>query len=234
VSPSGTMLQSGCSLHWGRQDHPDTMSHNGECCLQRSPYRRADLALVHHKRFSFHPEACAPGILTLLKPIRERRGLVLEIGCGSGLLTKELVDAGHRVIATDASPPMLARSTAPGVEEFALLTLPDEPVPFADAIIGVGHALNYLPTTEHIIQATRLLARSLRPDGVIAFDICDLAWGPAHTVPDNLGRVGDDWAIISLARSLCARNDGIRNEQTEAGVGMTNAMTSFSSIHRSW
>lgn len=60
------------------------------------PYYRRDLALVHHRGFGFHAEACAPGILKLLEPVRQRDGLVLELGCGSGLLTKELVDAGHR------------------------------------------------------------------------------------------------------------------------------------------
>ena len=42
------------------------------------PYYRRDLALVHHLGFGFHAEACAPGILTLLEPVRERGGLVLE------------------------------------------------------------------------------------------------------------------------------------------------------------
>jgi 2-polyprenyl-3-methyl-5-hydroxy-6-metoxy-1,4-benzoquinol methylase len=73
----------------------------------RDPYYRRDLALVHHRGFGFHAKSCAPGVLALLKPVLARGGLVLEIGCGSGLLTRELVDAGHRVIATDASPAML-------------------------------------------------------------------------------------------------------------------------------
>ena len=65
-------------------------------------YRR-DLAMVHHKGFGFHAAACAPGILDILAPVRARLGLVLELGCGTGLLTKELLAAGHQVIATDAS-----------------------------------------------------------------------------------------------------------------------------------
>ena len=72
-----------------------------------APYYRRDLALVHHLGFGFHADACAPGLLALLEPIRASGGVVLEVGCGSGLLTKYLVDAGHRVIATDASPAML-------------------------------------------------------------------------------------------------------------------------------
>lgn len=71
------------------------------------PYFQHDLALIHHRGFGFHAGMCAPGILHLLEPVRDRGGLVLEIGCGSGLLTRHLVDAGHRVLATDASPAML-------------------------------------------------------------------------------------------------------------------------------
>ncbi len=62
---------------------------------------------MHHLGFGFHADACAPGILALLEPVRDRGGLVLELGCGSGLLTRHLIDAGHRVIATDASSAML-------------------------------------------------------------------------------------------------------------------------------
>jgi SAM-dependent methyltransferase len=163
------------------------------------PYYRDDLALVHHRGFSFHAEACAPGILNLLEPIRQRDGLVLEIGCGSGLLTAELVTAGFRVVATDASPAMLdlARNVAPGAEEIRRLTLPEDPVPAADAIVGVGHALNYLPDAGVIDRSLQALARALQPGGVLAIDICDLDWGRARREAPNLGRVGEDWAIIT-------------------------------------
>src|SRR5215831_11598969 len=94
-------------------------------------YYRDDLSLVHHRGFGFHADLCAPGILELLAPVRERDGLVVEIGCGSGLLTRHLVDAGHRVLATDASPAMLelARATVPDAVGVELLTMPDDPVP---------------------------------------------------------------------------------------------------------
>ena len=108
----------------------------------------AILALVHHLGYGFHADACAPGILRRLDPVRARNGLVVELGCGSGLLTRHLVDAGHRVIATDASPAMLdlARETVPDAEAVELLTLPDDPIPPCDAIVSVGHVLSYLPT----------------------------------------------------------------------------------------
>jgi SAM-dependent methyltransferase len=165
----------------------------------RDPYYRRDLALVHHRGFGFHADACAPGILRLLEPVRARHGLVVEVGCGSGLLTRHLIDAGHRVIATDASPAMLdlAREVAPDAEEIRRIALPDDPLPAADAIVSTGHALSYLPDESAIDRALVAVARALRPGGVLAIDLCDLEWGRARRDAPTQGRVGDDWAIIT-------------------------------------
>jgi SAM-dependent methyltransferase len=167
--------------------------------VNHEPYYREDLALVHHLGFGFHADGCGPDLVKLLAPVRERDGLVLEIGCGSGLLTRVLVDAGYRVLATDASPAMLelARETAPGAEEFALLTLPDDPVPEADAIVGICHPLCYLPDAVAIERALLALARALRPSGIFATDLEDLEWGTVRADVHEQSRLGDDWAIIT-------------------------------------
>jgi SAM-dependent methyltransferase len=162
-------------------------------------YYRRDLALVHHLGFGFHADGCAPGILALLEPVRERGGLVVELGCGSGLLTRHLLDAGHRVIATDASPAMLdlARQAAPDAEDVRPLVLPDDPIPPADAIVSVGHALNYLPDEAAIDRALVAIAGALHRGGVLAIDLCDLEWGEARREAPGAGRAGDDWAIVT-------------------------------------
>jgi SAM-dependent methyltransferase len=163
------------------------------------PYYRRDLALVHHLGFGFHADGCAPDLVELLAPVRERSGLVLEIGCGSGLLTRYLVAEGFRVLATDASPAMLdlARETAPGVEKFERLMLPDDPVPACDAVVGIGHPLNYLPSEAAIERALVALAGALRPGGVLATDLEDFEWGRARAEVHEQSRLGDDWAIIT-------------------------------------
>src|SRR5437588_2039047 len=127
----------------------------------RDPYYHRDLALVHHRGFGFHADMCAPGILELLAPVRARGGLVLELGCGSGLLTRYLVDAGHRVVATDASPAMLelAREHAPGAEEIRQIVLPDDPLPQADAVVSIGHVMSYLDDEAAIDRALVATAR---------------------------------------------------------------------------
>jgi SAM-dependent methyltransferase len=154
---------------------------------------------VHHLGFGFHADLVAPGILTLLEPVRYRNGLVVELGCGSGLLTRHLIDAGHRVVATDASPAMLAlaRETAFGAEQLAQLILPEDTIPPCDAVVAVGHPFSYLPDDESIDRAFVAAADALRPGGVLAVDICDLEWGAARRDAPNIGRVADDWAIIT-------------------------------------
>jgi SAM-dependent methyltransferase len=179
------------------------------------PYYRHDLALIHHLGFGFHADACAPGLLHLLEPVRERRGLVVELGCGSGLLTRHLLDAGHRVIATDASPAMLelAREHA-GDAEIRRLVLPDDPIPEGDAVVSVGHVLNYLSDADAIDRALVAIAAALRPGGVLAIDLCDLAYGEARTDdPPTVGWVADDWAIVT-ERSMPSPDRFVRQMAT--------------------
>ena len=161
-------------------------------------YRR-DLALIHHLGFGSHADACAPGILRLLEPVRAGGGLVLELGCGSGALTRHLVAAGHRVLATDGSPEMvgLAREEVPGAEEVRVLVLPDEPLPRADAVVSVGHVLSYLPDEASIERALVATASALRPGGVLALDLCDLRFAEARAGAPPYGRVEDEWAIVT-------------------------------------
>jgi SAM-dependent methyltransferase len=161
---------------------------------------RQDLATVHHRGFGFHAASCAPGILDFLAPVRARQGLVLELGCGTGLLTRELIAAGHRVMATDASPAMLHIAgglVGDAVEEVRQLTLPDDPLPPADAIVAVGHPISYLPDAEAIDRALVAMAGALRPGGLVAFDVCDLDYAEARRDDRGIGRAGDDWAIIT-------------------------------------
>jgi SAM-dependent methyltransferase len=184
------------------------------------PYYRRDLALVHHLGYGFHADACAPGIVELLEPIRQRRGLVLELGCGSGALTRHLVDAGHRVVATDASPAMLelARQAVPDAEEIRLLTLPDDPLPECDAVVSVGHVLSYLPDEASLEAALAAAAKALRPSGVLALDLLDRRHGDDLQPGATGGRVGDDWAVIARL-SRPAENRFVREIATFVRTG---------------
>ncbi len=162
------------------------------------PCYRPALARVHHEGFGGHGDACAPGILARLRRVRARGRVVLELGCGSGALTRHLVAAGHRVIATDASPAMLAiaREAVPGVEAFRRLALADDQLPAADAVVSVGHVLSYLPSAPAVERAIRAVAAALRPEGVLAVDLLDLTYRPARAGKPPVATVRDEWAVF--------------------------------------
>lgn len=160
-------------------------------------YYQPDLALIHDRGYGFHADRCAPGIGDLLAPVRD--GLVLELGCGSGALTRHLLAAGLRVIATDASPDMLAlaRAALGDSADLRELTLPGDALPAADAVVSTGHVLSYLPDAAAIETALAAAAGALRPGGVLAIDILDLDYGRIRAGERPFARVGEDWAIIT-------------------------------------
>jgi SAM-dependent methyltransferase len=176
-------------------------------------YYRHDLALIHDRGQGQHANRCAPGILGLLAPVAASVApsapsapsatvediLVLELGCGSGALTRHLLAAGFRVIATDASPDMLelARANLGPDVDLRRLTLPDDPLPAADAVVSVGHAVSYLPDAAAVDRALVATAAALRPGGVLAIDICDQAFGELPPGTESSGRTAPDWAVIS-------------------------------------
>jgi SAM-dependent methyltransferase len=160
-------------------------------------YYERDLAFIHDRGYGLHADRCAPGILELLSGVGD--GLVLEFGCGSGALTRHLLAAGLRVVAADASPDMiaLARARLGPEAEMRVLALPDDPLPAADAIVSVGHAVSYLPGAAAVEAALAAVAGALRPGGVLAIDICDLDFGRVRAGDPPIARVEEDWAIIT-------------------------------------
>jgi SAM-dependent methyltransferase len=177
---------------------------------------QTDLAYTHDAGFGFHGDRCAPGILARLEPVLGRGGTVLELGCGTGALTRHLVSAGHRVIATDASPAMLARArrAVPGAAQVRQLVLPGDPLPPVDAVVCTGHVLNYLTDTGAVHQALSAIAGSLRPGGMLALDVADLAWLAAPQNARPLARVGTDWAVFC-------------QPSTDASDRLVHAITTF-------
>jgi SAM-dependent methyltransferase len=160
-------------------------------------YYEHDLALIHARGFGEYADRCAPGLLDQLAPVRG--GLVLELGCGAGAMTRHLLAAGHRVIATDASAAMveLARAALGADVDVRQLVLPDDPLPSADAIVSVGHVISYLPDAAAVDRALAAMAGALRRGGVLAFDVCDLELGRIRAGELPVGRAGADWAVIA-------------------------------------
>ena len=169
-------------------------------------YYQPDLAWVHHTGYSHHVERTCAGIVQLLHDGGLSAGArVLDVGCGSGLLARELLTAGFAVHGVDASPAMieLARDYARGAD-LHVVRLPTRlppgahgALPQADAVVSTGHVLNYLDTRDDIVQALVELARALRPAGVLAIDLMTEHYRERRDVGEVHAKVEDDWAIVT-------------------------------------
>ena len=164
---------------------------------------RPDLAWVPPVGHGQYAEHAAAGLLALLHASRlPPRARVLDVGCGSGLLARRLVEAGFDVVGVDASPAMidLARTQAPGarLEVLALPTgrPPDAPggLPSADAVSIV---LNDLDGTEAITAALGELAVALRPGGLLALDLMTETFARRHDGCGAHVRIEDDWGVVT-------------------------------------
>ena len=155
---------------------------------------RDDLAWIHHAGFSEFAESSAEGVIALLP----RSGLIVEVGCGSGVLARALTDAGYDVLGIDASPAMvaLARESAPAAR-FEVGTFGDAALPACAGIVAMGEVLNY-GTLDDVQRFVRNASRALSAGGVLLFDVAERGAYPAY---DERRAGGDDWSVIAIKES---------------------------------
>jgi SAM-dependent methyltransferase len=183
----------------------------------------ADLAYIHDAGHSGFATGAAPGLLALLRRHGVTGGLVVDLGCGSGVWARILGDAGYDVLGVDYSAAMiaLARRRAPRAtfrhESYLKATLPR-----CDAVTSVGECLNYLfvrNTRAALSSLFRRVYDALRPGGVFVFDVLE----PGQLLggkPRTGHRTGDDWAVL------------VEVEEDPAERVLTRYITSFRRVGR--
>ncbi len=119
---------------------------------------------------------------------------VLDLACGTGNLTRELLARGYRVVGLDASEEMLAvaREKLPGVEFFLGDFLSWGLERDFDAVVCIYDSLNNLLSDDDMISAFRETCSHLRPGGVFVFDLNTVYglkryWGDAVKVTESDG-----------------------------------------------
>lgn len=162
----------------------------------KSLYQR-DLAYIQAVGFGSFAKGAAPEIVHLLKsaaiPIRR----VVDVGCGAGMLTKILVEAGFEVTGIDTSAELLqiARAISP-TTQFVNASAYDALLPDCEAVVAIGEPLTYHenPDADNLVsQFFRRVSSVLPPGGMLIFDAIELG------EPSLAGRSwnsGEDWAVL--------------------------------------
>jgi SAM-dependent methyltransferase len=134
-----------------------------------------DLAAVHHQAYGAVALAAADVLLAQLAA-RHRGGTIVDLGCGSGVLARRVLDAGFRVFGVDVSRSMvdLARVTAPE-GTFVCRPLLDVELPPCCAVVATGEVLSYAFDARTSVKTLRGLAGrvsdALAPGGIFVFDV---------------------------------------------------------------
>jgi SAM-dependent methyltransferase len=157
-----------------------------------------DLAWIHHTGFSEFALLAPRGVLASLTKLGIRDGLMVDVGCGSGVLARALVDAGFEVLGIDASPSMIeiARTTAPEAR-FEIASFDQATLPRCAAITATGEVLNY-GTLDGVRTFIHNAANTLTPGGLLLFDIAERESYPPH---DERRVGGDKWSVIAIKDS---------------------------------
>ena len=162
---------------------------------------REDLAYIHDVGHADFALDSAPGIKGVLERSGIREGIVVDLGCGSGLLARYLIDAGYDVFGIDISEAMIEIARERAAEaEFRVGSLFEVGIPRCEAVTAISEVLNYLfdPENEErgLGRVFRRVHDSLAPGGVFIFDVL----GPGQVPPGTRAkgfRVGEDWAVLN-------------------------------------
>jgi SAM-dependent methyltransferase len=185
-------------------------------CTKVNGYR-SDLAYIHDVGFGDFARKAAPGLLAILRRADIRSGLVVDLGCGSGIWAAELTRRGYDVLGIDISRPMieLARKRAPAAR-FINASFLSAKLPPCDAVTAIGECFNYTfdrrNSRRELARFFRRVHEALRPGGVLIFDIAEPGQAARRAYAE-----GNDWAILFEAEPR--RNLLLRRLTTFRQVG---------------
>jgi SAM-dependent methyltransferase len=157
-----------------------------------------DLAYIHDTGYGDFARNAAPGVLKIILQCADTSRLVVDLGCGSGIWSRALVDAGYEVVGVDVSAPMIeiARQRVPEAR-FHVGSFVDFGIPECRSVTGLGEVFNYLFDPRNSLATLRRVCQrvfeALIPGGVLIFDIAE----PGRCAGlKQAFKVGADWACL--------------------------------------
>ena len=102
---------------------------------------------------------------------------VLELGCGTGTVTRMLAKEGYECVGLDMSEDMLSIASEKTFEEgtqviYTCQDMRDFEVPYeSDAMISIGDSMNYITSVPDLECVFRCVSENLKKGGVFIFDL---------------------------------------------------------------
>lgn len=163
------------------------------------PFYDPDLARVHDEAYGEPARAAARTVVRLLRKAGIRDGLVVDLGCGTGITAAALLAEGYDVLGADVSEGQLAiaRERAPRAR-FTRASVQDLEIPPCQAVSAIGEVFNYAADARAGREATAAVFRrvhgALAPGGLFVFDVA----GPGRErarQPRRTFAEGDGWTM---------------------------------------
>jgi len=178
-----------------------------------------DLAFIQASGFGELAAAAVAAVIPKLKAQGARR--VIDVGCGAGVSTKALVDAGFDTLAIEPSGALLerARQVAP-LAEFRQASAYDVALDGCDAILAIGEGLTYHAPTEDAEARLRAFfdsaSRALGKGGLMVFDLIETG---DVSLNARAWKAGPDWAVLSASAEDSELMQLTRDIETFRDVG---------------
>lgn len=172
--------------------------------IMRTAYQN-DLAYIHDAGFGHLAADAAPVVIEELKRSGIHSGTVVDLGCGSGITSRLLRDAGFGVVGIDLSESLIemARERVPDAE-FRVDSFVTADIPPCVAVTAIGEVLNYtFDTANSTSVRAKVLDRiytALAPRGLLVFDMAGHARAPSRN-PQRTFAEGPDWAVLMEAEA---------------------------------
>jgi len=156
------------------------------------------VAFTHEQAFTEGQKTLGPELLNLLASRGITQGLIVDLGCGSGVWLEQAARAGFDVLGVDVSEALLAfaQQRLPKAD-LTLGSIYEADLPQCSAITALGEVLNYVPdatTVQPLLKLVERVHRALLPAGLFIFDVIDPY--PNGLAPERNWHDGDGFAIM--------------------------------------
>jgi SAM-dependent methyltransferase len=192
--------------------------------MKKESFYGHDLAFIHHHGFGQFARKAGPEVLKILATRGTRGGVLVDLGCGSGIWARTASRNGFSVIGVDRSSAMirLAKEISPR-SIFHCKSLRTFPLPSCDAITVMGEGLNYLSGKSgprDLAPFFHRAARALAPGGMLVFDMIVSEGEPIAA--NRFWRGGRNWVVmVDFAEDTARRL-------------LTRTIITFRKVNNSW